>query len=104
MLTERLTLIMRPVFAFRRSSATVSGRLMLYSSGFSRRVVFWARGWDSVAFIAIRYGLWSVRRSNPSGDEIFYPRQTGRGAHPASCTVQCVPGLFAAIKAAGTCR
>jgi len=36
--------------------------------------------------IATDYGL-DGPGSNPSGDEIFRPVQTGPGPHPASCTV-----------------
>jgi hypothetical protein len=36
--------------------------------------------------IATDYGLDGLG-SNPSGDEIFCPVQTGPGAHPASCTI-----------------
>ena len=39
---------------------------------------------ESSAGIATDYGL-DGPGSNPGGDEIFPPVQTGRGAHPASC-------------------
>jgi hypothetical protein len=39
---------------------------------------------------------WTVRGSNPGGDEIFRTRPTGTGAHPASCTM--VTGSFPGVK------
>ena len=42
--------------------------------------------------IASDYGL-DGPGSNPDWDEIFRPSRPGPGAHPASCTVQWVPGL-----------
>ena len=43
-------------------------------------------GWDSSVGVVTGYGMDSPG-SNPSGDEIFRPVQTGPGVHPASCTV-----------------
>ena len=43
-------------------------------------------GPSSSVDIATDYGL-DGPGSNPGGDEIFPPVQTGPGAHPASCTV-----------------
>jgi len=39
---------------------------------------------------------WTVRGSNPGGDEIITPFQTGPGAHPASYTMGT--GSFPGVK------
>jgi len=49
--------------------------------------------------IATDYGL-DGPGSNPGGDEIFPPVQTGPGAHPSSCTMGT--GSFPGVEAAGT--
>ena len=48
--------------------------------------------------IATDYGL-EGPGSNPGGDEIFPPVQTGPGAHPAPCTMGT--GSFPGVEAAG---
>jgi len=48
--------------------------------------------------IATDYGL-DGPGSNPGGDEIFRPFQTGPGAHPASCIMGT--GSFPGVEAAG---
>lgn len=48
---------------------------------------------DSVVGAATRYGLDGMGLSS-SGGEIFGTRPDWPGVHPASCTVQWVPGLF----------
>jgi len=51
--------------------------------------VFWGGGPGSSVGIATDYGL-DGPGSNPGGDEIFRPFQTGPGAHPASCKMYTV--------------
>ena len=52
-------------------------------------------GPDSSVSIATDYGL-DGPGSNPDGNEIFSPVQTGPGAHPASCTMGT--GSFPGVK------
>ena len=56
------------------------------------------RGPGSSVGTATDYGL-DGPGSNPGGDEIFPPVQTGPGAHPASCTMGT--GSFLGVEAAG---
>ena len=51
-----------------------------------RVVTFQKIGPGSSVGIATDYGL-DGPESNPGGDEIFPPVQTGPGVHPASCTM-----------------
>ena len=56
-------------------------------------------GRDSSVGIATDYGLEGLG-SNPGGDDIFCPLQTGLGTHPTSCTTGT--GSFPGVEAAGT--
>jgi len=55
-------------------------------------------GPDSSVGIATDYGL-DGPGSNPHGDEIFPPVQTGPGAHPASCKMDT--GSFPGVETTG---
>ena len=50
---------------------------------------------EQIIYIATDYGL-DGPESNPGGDEIFPPIQTGLGAHPASCKMGT--GSFPGVK------
>jgi hypothetical protein len=54
---------------------------------------------NSSAGIATRYGLWTVRESNPGGGEIFRTRPDRPWAHPVSCTMGA--GFFPGVKRPG---
>ena len=60
------------------------GTILGSFSVFMQKYSFRMRGPDSSVGIATDYGL-DGPRSNPGGDEIFPPVQTGPGSHPASC-------------------
>jgi hypothetical protein len=51
-------------------------------------------GWDSSVVISTGYGM-DVPGSNPGGDEISAPVQTGPGAHTASyiIVIKSLPGI-----------
>jgi hypothetical protein len=58
-------------------------------------------GRDSSVGIATSYGLNGPWDRIPVGTRFFAHVQTGPGAHPASCTVQWVPGLSRVVKQPG---
>ena len=69
-----------------KSALHVSGdKLAHLQEHFRLYIQLWCGPGSSVG-IATDYGL-DVPGSNPGGDEIFPPVQTGSGAHPASCNM-----------------